>query len=574
MSCARSLVWAALTTLIACSSRGEFHARPPVLASLDTKVEAALAFARQSALEGDYERAEDALRRLLDRHRNDAMVPLARLLLARIAIARGNVPEARRLAEGTDVSRDPALGLGRRLVLGVAAVLEGSPAEALPLLRPLVGRLIDRAETAELSCALAEAEARAGDPGRALQALALVETIAAEGGAWVYTGLECERPDARLALIEQTLTRTEQPQMLADTLDALPPESPLRRPLALRLRALAEALHETPRWLRWLVDLPDQSATAAPIVAPSGPATLVLGVLAPLSGEAAYEGVAIVRGVQFALEGIANVRTAVEDEGRSPAAAVAAFDRLVAQGARAVVGVSRAESSAAVAIRAQALGVDIWLLAPARGVEASGARVHLAGPPIEERIAEFARAARARGTHVTLVAPEDRSDWMLLSEALTAVGVDSVRVEPEALARRRAGRDEVFLVTGEYNREERAALSRVIERAPPAWLVDARSALPGAAGTWIGVRPGPALAALLPHFCRRNGEAPTEFELLGYDAARRAAAFARSQAPPECTLATGWPLATRLVPADAASAPPDAPAAAARCPASPSSAPR
>jgi hypothetical protein len=563
----------ALAAFSGCSAPSSFHPREVVIVARDTKAEEGLAFARQSALDGELEAADAALRRVLERHGRDPLAAPARLMLARVLIARGDLPGAAALVNAADGTRDEALGLSRTLLLGLLAVRQDRDPAALALLRPLAGRLPDRAETAQLSCALAAAEARAGETARALQALAAVESVLNDGVSWIPTGLPCERPDTRLAQLDAVLSRTQEPQVLADALDALPTGSAMRRPLAVRLHSLAQARHELPRWLRWLADLPDESAPQAPLVAPQI-AAVTVGVLAPLAGAAASTGLALVRGVQYGLEDAPGVQTLAEDEGDTPTAAAAALDRLAAHGARVVIGVVHAEFSAGVAIRAQALGIDLWLVAPARGVAGAGSRVHAAGPELEARVEALADAARARGARVTLVTPGEAGELeSRVQAALTAAGVGFTRATAEASGLHGAAPGGLHLVLGAYGHEAQTAISRAAEHAPARWLLEARSALPGASGTWIGVRQGAALAELLPRYCARLGEPPAELSLLGFDAARAAVARVRAQPAPPRALAAGWPLVLGVSEppgagerAQTGASPDERPAAALRCP--------
>jgi hypothetical protein len=519
-------------------------------------VDAALSDARHAALEGDLERAAELLEALLTEHPNDPLIPVARLLLARVTLARGDAHTAERLARATESITEPGVVRTRRLVLGVAAARARASGDALTWLRPLEGRLPDRAETAELSCALAESEARAGDGVRALRALAVVETLATEGTAWLPTGLSCEQPESRLQLVAQVLSRTEAPDALADTLDHLPVDSPLRRPIAVRLRTLAEQTQQLSRWLRWLADLPDNSAVAGPATTATRPsARLVVGLLAPLTGPRSAVGVALLRGVQYGLEPLAGTRVVPEDEGDSPEAVAAAVDRLVAHGVRAIVGPSREDLAAAAAARAQSLGVDLWLIAPG-DAEERGERVHLAAPALDARARALAAALPERSAGVTLLAAEGADALQSRIERLLP-GATVASANDDARRGGNGGRN-VRVVLGAFGRESRTAFARGAERAATRWLFDARAPMPGSAGLWVGVRPGPAHATLLTTWCTQVGEAPDELALLAHDAARAAVAHLRQERALPSALAPDFALASGLAPSG--------PAAAARCP--------
>lgn len=551
---------------LACSQRDTFHPRPITLVSPDRNVDTALATARQSALEGDLERAESILQTLLQQHPHDPLAPVARLFMARIALAQGNTERAEQLANTTEVSSDPALARTQRLVLGIAAVRSRNPSRALSLLRPLEGRLPDRAETAELSCALAEAETQAGDPARALRALVTIETLATEGTPWISIGQHCETPDSRLTLLSQILEHISEPETLATTLERLPPNSPLRRPVAVRLRTLAEQTRQLSRWLAWLTDLPDDRSARTPEGSTPTTSRLVVGLLAPLTGTRSAVGVTMVRAAQYAIEQFQNIRLVPEDEGNAPASVAAAVDRLVHHGARAIVGVSREDLAAAAAIRAQSLGVDLWLIAPSDGIEATGPRIHRAGPEPNTRTNALARAIPRNATSVTIVNVDEGEIPSQLERLLSSNGRTVTRTRELPAPHRNGHISTVHLVTGTAGREFRTALARIAERAPTTWIFEARSALPASAGTWIGLPPGPAFPSVLTTYCERTGEPPEEIALLTHDAIRAAVAFLRRQPPLPTALAHGESLVSVTIEASNQTPAQTIPAAAARCP--------
>lgn len=496
--------------------------------------------ARQAAFEGDLDTARELLDAVLHDHARDPLAPLASILLARVHIAHGDVADAVRVLEAARTGGDPVLVRKAAVVRGVLAARAGRHAETLSLLRSLDGQLPDRAETGELACALAESETHAGDPARALRALAVIESLSSEGASWLPTGLACEQVDTRAQLLRTVLEHVDDPQTLANTVDMLPADSPMRRPVEVRLHAIAERTHEVGRFIRWLGDLPDDTDVNSGAGAASVRPTLVVGIMAPGQGARASLGVSVLRGVQMALEGIDDVRSVHEDEGESPEAAVAALDRLYAQGTRVVVGVLHEGRSAAVAIRAQALGIDAWLLAPTHGVAGTGARVHLAGPSSDARAEAVQRVVGiVRGNEATRIAllserpPTEVRDAVARElgtrgAAWTAVDIEEITARGAASA--------INVVLGTYGREARAAFARGAANAPGRWIFEARAAAPESAGVWIGLAAGPAFTAFLSEYCMRMGEPPEELTMLAYDAARRGVAHARNQTNEPATL--------------------------------------
>ena len=566
--------WSALCLTLVAGCGGEtFQSRPIALASSERRVDQALQHARQLAFAGDYDGARDELRAAITHYRHDALVPVASILLARVDLARNDLADAERVLAETMVTSDPVLSRKVNLERGLIAARRNDGMAALVLLRPLEGQLPDRAETGELSCGLAEAETQHGDPARALRALSTIESLQGEGSSWLPTGLACEQVDTRGELLRVALERIEDPQVLANTVDALPADSPTRRPVEVRLHALAARSHEVPRWIHWLGDLPDETDVNAVANGNAQHPTLVVGILAPGHGTRASMGVSVLRGVQFGLEHADDVRTLHEDEGDSPDTAVAALDRLYAQGTRIVVGVLHEDLSAAVAIRAQALGIDAWLLAPTRGIEGAGTRVHVAGPTVEARteaVMRQIRAMRAAAPRVSLLSAHPVTEVRAqLEHALSEQSIPWVDVNVDEIAARNGGGG-LQVVLGTYGREARGVFARAAEHTLARWLFEARAAAPGSAGAWIGLAPGPAFATFLPEYCLRVGEPPEELTMLAYDAARRAVAVAHNEhTMPPALLAMDRAMTFATITANGAveSAGPDGvPAAAMACP--------
>ena len=123
---------------------------------------------------------------------------------------------------------------------------------------------------------------------------------------------------------------------------------------------------------------------------------------------------------------------------------------------------------------------------------------------LEARAAVLAEAVRGRGARMALLAPAEGSELSdLVARIAEAAGVTTVRVPMDDAARRavaaaNASGATVRLLVGQSGLEARALVAREAARAPSQWIFEARSAQPGSAGTWVGVRAGPALAGLLP----------------------------------------------------------------------------
>lgn len=595
----------ALALLGACSGE-RFATRPVGLVSPERAVDALVAQSRELAAQGDLSGATGALGRVLREHPSDPLAPWCRIATARLLLAqhpRGactGTPEAlaacdRGIAGFEDRARalaqeaagaEPAVELQRALVLGLVDARRRDP-QGFGRLEPLVGRMIDRAQHAEVECGVAELslaavdalEARAtptesGAPAlpealaagrrraaaRALAALSAAEALAEDGVLWLPTGLVCDRAEDRARAVASLVSRVEAPEALTGALDALPARSGLRRLVARRLRQVAEDRGEIARYIRWLADLGDDEATLAPVVAERLPAALVLGVLAPVSGARASLGVMVVREAQLALAEERAVRILVEDEGVTQHDALGAFERLAAGGALAVLGPTQEELSAAVARRAQARGVPVWLLAPHEGADAMGPLVHPAGPPPGERAVALAAQVRRAGARVAweaVASGGDASAFELRArEALALAGVTVTAPDGGPLG--------LHLVAGPVGPVAGSAFAARARAQPGRWFFDARSARPGTAGVWVGLaaNEGPPFDAHLGRYCDVAGEPPGELGMLAYDAALEALRALRPAAPaPGPLLAHPWIVRAALVTAEEPSL-----AAARRCP--------
>ncbi len=527
----------ALALVFANCSGERFDNRAPFLVSTDRGVDATLARARVAAADSDWSQANALLRDIETRHPRDPMALVAAVLRARVSLARDDVDGAASTVIAVPPGRDPALDMQRDLVLGLVAARRRDTARGTWLLRPLARRMIDRAQTAEVACGLAELDASQGSDGaaRALGDLAQVESLAEDGVLWLPTGLPCDQQVTRAAAFIALLGRVESLRALADALDTLPAESPRRRPVARRLREVAVAHHEIDRWRHWLADLPAGEATLMPVAGDAGPPPLVVGVLAPVSGPRASIGVTVVREVQLALEGDRATAVLLEDEGATPQSALAAFERLAAQHPAAVVGPTQEELARAVAPRAVALGVDVYLLAP-YGNATGGGPVHLAGPDLQARTVRIATTARGHGTRAALVVPEGDTEGEFIGRLRTSLSLAGV---VSGAPGEGAGASALHVVAGPFGSEALRAHAGQSEGAPGRWVFDGRAGQPGSPGWWVGLRAGPDFAQHHARYCDVAGEPAGELGMLAYDAAQRVLSAVRG-GDPERVLDPAW----------------------------------
>lgn len=591
--------------LSACSS-SSFQTRPVRLVTADVELDRAMASARHAALEGttaSLAQAERTLRAAIERHPNEPLTQVARVLLVRTLVAQDRLDDARVELTRIDVRAEPDLIAQRDIAHGVLDARDAARsqntadhhahlADARRLLQPLERTRPDGAETVEMSCAIAEYAAIDEDANRAVRTLArtlaTIERAETAGTPWVRTGLRCEDPAARATLLREVASRVSELSALTQAIDGSVEGSALRRPLALRLLDIARERDIVPNFLRYFADLPDDRATQS-----SPTSTLstvsVVGLVLPLSGPRSAVGTSILRGAQLALERVQNVRIALEDEGTDPAQTAAALDRLFAQGARAVIGPTRDEFAGPAAIRAQSLSIPLFLLAVPPAIESTGSQVRVAAPGTTERAEAIAHAVIANGRSPrALIVASSESDRIAeaTEDALLQLGVGAARAvfDGTGAVPRRDGVTTVFV--GDPGREPRVLIGRSLRNRRGRWVLDARSAIHDfapsaddtnapsdsrAIGPWVGVRAGEGFDAMLRAWCTRFGESPDELALLAHDAAIRAAeSLRRPGSPPLETpplaLDPQRALITGTVASDAPWTP-SLPAAAARCPA-------
>lgn len=553
------------------------------LVSPNVATDEALARARDATDDGDYDRAEAILREVAERAPGDPLSAVATLRRARLRVVRGDLDGAQRLAEGVSAQVDPSLTMRRSLVLGLVASRRGDHAAARSILRPLARKMIDPAESLEVDCALAVSlpagEAMAADASvqaarvgcettaqrddepcrvaEGMRALARVAVVTWSGTRGLPTGLACDREDARVEMARALLARSTDPRSLADVIDVLPDGHPLRVDVARRLRTLAEELGETPRWLRWLADLPDTEATLGVATGSSGPPTLRVGVLAPTSGGRAYVGVEVLRAVQLALRGERNVDVTVEDEGETRESLLAGFDRLVARHVNAVIGPVREALLHDVETVAEERGVDVYPLAvEPECVAPQSRRVHRLIPTACDRASALRAAIVARGRQWRLFsAPGTTGDATAWHIAQDAQGERLTQVSAES-----AGG--LTVVTDALGIEQRPALVGQSSRSPGRWVIDARAGLAGVLGVWVGARPGEQFEDFQARYCQVTGAPPGEFALMAHDVARAVLESARPGGPVWRALAP-LPLSAGTV--TASHVDDHAPAAARRC---------
>ncbi len=523
--------------LVACGGSSR-PGRSTTLVSASTSVDETLSRAERSIAEGELERANGLLVSVQSLRPTEPLSHLATLRIARLRLARNDLTGAQTELDAVPRGVDPALDLRRALLQGLLHARRDEPDAGIALLRPLEGRMIDREDNVEAACGVLalEARARGGSVARALRAVAVVETAAEGGARWLPTGLSCDDPAQRSATLRGLLPRVDNPRALADTLDVLPAGHSLRVEIARRLRAVAESLHEVPRWLHWMADLRDDEATLLPIDVGEDRATLRIGVLAPLAGPLASIGTEIVRAVQIAAEGTAAVDVVAVDEGDTPERAMAGLDQLVSQRVHVVIGPTVERHARAVSLRAESSAVTLYLPVPyVDAVPSPNGHTILAGPSASERASTLAAAARRQGVRAVLLTGEGTgaSEFaQRLRHLLQLAGVTALERGVDGDPR---------VVTGSQGHEARERANSLAARSPSRWVFDGRSVRAGGFGVVVGLRSGPDFESVHRRFCGLTGRAPGELALLAYDAALTAIAADRG-VPAARALATPWAL--------------------------------
>jgi ABC-type branched-subunit amino acid transport system substrate-binding protein len=375
----------------------------PLLTTDDPDAEADLRAADRSAEEGRTSEAERLYRAFLDEHPNDPLVPLAELGLGRVLLATGQASEALPHFERAAASSDAVVSERGRMYRGVALHLLDRSAEALELLRPLGGRLVDPGDTALLLRTIAAASLRTGDPIAALDALdALVaaqpsESDVREARERIAAIVADELPADALMRAYDALDRTQTAWPLV-ALRALRAASDAGD--IVRVRAIAADLRarhvELSEELASLVQRAERLATADP---------RVIGAILPLSGRGREIGQRALRGLMIAAGSPPQGPPApdapqlvLRDDGGDRERAARAVEELVSiHRAVAIVGPLDGPAALVAARRAQQFGVPLITLSPADDVTQVGPMVFRLFPSAEGEVRELVRAARARG---------------------------------------------------------------------------------------------------------------------------------------------------------------------------------
>lgn len=420
--------------VLACSSAapGPDIGRLPALTSADPGAEAAMREARSDRDAGRREAAEQKYERFLRNYSGDPLAVMAQLELGRMLLDDGRPREASDLFDSVMRYPQPAISEQGRFYGAVAHSRMGRHDEAAPVLRGLVGRTIDPADTGLLLLSLAESEAALDRYKAAV--LALNKLLQSK------EALKADQ-DAARARLQQMLQREGSPDQIAAAADALEPGDPALAPTLRRAIADAQAAGDEDS-LRDLLEryqdagLPmdeNLEALAVRAAAPQEANPKAIGAILPLSGRARKVGELALRGLMLA----ANLpppgpmqpdaaQLIVRDDGGDPRQAEEAVDELVnVHHVAAIVGPMDRSTASAAAKRAEELGVPLITLTPAAGITAFGDHIFQALPPARAEVDALVALAMRRGQRRLAVFHPDNTYGSALAEMFRASVTDA-----------------------------------------------------------------------------------------------------------------------------------------------------
>ncbi|MCA9528917.1 MAG: ABC transporter substrate-binding protein [Myxococcales bacterium] len=397
-------VVAAAAAVPGCAARRGPIGTLPAVTTSNPAAEADVRAAREAAEAGRTDLAVQRYKGFLARYPSDPLVPLARLELGRIELAKDDLDAATARFREVASARDPAIAERGRLYLGVALHRAGDDPKAIALLRPLVGRTTDPDETALLLETLATATEQTGDHVGAVIALnALV-------GAPVPADEQARARGRLEALVDHSLTPDDVHTLYAK----LPRDSPAwalvaRQELRLafgdgrmtRVREVARDLQDQ----RVVLDDEELQAMALRASRSERADTRVIGAILPLSGRGSEVGRDVLRALMLAAGAPStgptdsqSMRLAFRDSRGDPATAARAVEELVSlQRAVAIIGPIEAPSATLAAKRAQELGVPLIALTPDEHVVDAGPMAFRLFFTPSGEVAALVDAARSRG---------------------------------------------------------------------------------------------------------------------------------------------------------------------------------
>ncbi|MDB4975501.1 MAG: hypothetical protein JWN48_3842 [Myxococcaceae bacterium] len=391
-----------------CARRSSGPALPPLelAASPEPRAEAEFREAKAARESGSAKDAARRYRSFVKDWPGDPLVPFAKLDLGRIELSAGRAREARKYFDEVARTPEPALAERGRMYAAIAAERLGAHREALGVLRPLVGRTVDPAETALLLSSVASAEEAIGDD---LAALETRDRQLASGPPEPERKRALERANALIRGLDPELELPRAYELLprdgyawplvAKQLLRVSSERGERERVSEIARALSDRDVPLDEDLSALVLRAERSDVADP---------MVIGAILPLSGRGREVGEAALHGLLLSAGEPGKPRVVYRDDGGDPARAVAALEDLVTlHRAVAIIGPLSAGPAQAVVERAKELGVPVIALNPdASLTERSSIAFRLLAEPREEADALIGAAQRRGAKRFAVMHPQ------------------------------------------------------------------------------------------------------------------------------------------------------------------------
>jgi branched-chain amino acid transport system substrate-binding protein len=413
-----------------CPATGS-HGLPttPPLTTADPIAEADLRAADHAAEEGRAADAERLYRAFLERHPGDPVAPLATLGLGRTLLVQGRGEDALMQFERARSASDSVVAERARFHQGIALHLLGRHSEALTLLTPLRGRLVDPADNALLLRSIAAASLAVGQVVPALRAL---DELARTQGA------EADAREARERLLtvadrELSADQVEVAYRELDREGLAWPRVALRalraaydRADVARVREIAAEVRERGVELdsdiAALVLRADRITTADP---------RVIGAILPLTGRGRDVGQSALRGLMLAAGLPPSGPTSPDapqlvfrDDMGDPERAARAVEELVSvHRAIAIIGPLEGAAAQAAATRALALGVPLVTLSPSDAALATGPTSFRMFPSPRGELRALLEGARSRGAlRIGVIRPENGYGEAIRAACASEVG--------------------------------------------------------------------------------------------------------------------------------------------------------
>jgi len=456
---------------------------------------------------------------------DDGLTPLAGALSAWVALERGDLERAGRLARsaedrGAGTSRDIAA-----LVDGAAQRRRGRPVEALATLSPLAGKLIDPFARSFLSEEIAAAALSARRWSEALQAMRL----------WLRESSEEERA-AVASRIAELLPTVPGPELVAfldrdkgNEVEGAPEgDKKLRELVALRLARLARERGD-PRLAQRLLgsagSLLGEEGTAVAALASGATAARVdaqtIGLVLSVRGaEARRRGSELAAGLAYGM-GLPGspARLVIRDDGGQLDGIHAALSDLSAEGAAILVASIDPDEAPLVVRFADQNRMPVVLVQPWEGPETASRHVFFLGEDPKQALGVIGAHLGGNSTHLVVVGSTTQTDAHTTG---FAARVSCADVPPVAEWRENGVRGVVLL-------EGPGCAERVVAAATTSGLTMTYAVGPGASGVRVPSGSLTLTAGLYPidasttnsairGWVQARGSAPSWWAGLGHDA--------------------------------------------------------